>query len=100
MVAKERARPLLQAIVYFLNAGGDPADIEDFASTVGHMPQLDYREFELAGVREYNDREVYYVTSDQRVIRVFPGVVAEEVSQEELESDEEDTAEEADYEGS
>jgi hypothetical protein len=86
-IAKELARPVLQAMVHFLNAGGAPADILEFAGLAEHMPQLNYRGFELAGVRDESDREVYYITDDQRVIRVFPGIMSEEVSQEELDEE-------------
>lgn len=93
-IARERARPLLQAFAHFLNAGGSPGDLVDYAHTFAQAPQIEYRDFELAGVYEEVEREVYYIiTKDQRVIRVCPGIMSEEVSKEELEDDEEDSEE-------
>jgi hypothetical protein len=85
-------RPLLQAIVNFFNAGGSPDDLLEYASALVHSPQLQHEGYELAGIVEEIDREVYYITKDARVIRVVPGVTWEYVSQEELEDqDDEET---------
>lgn len=94
-IAKDRARPLLNAVVQFLNAGGDPEDISSMVPSTCCLPKIEYKDFELAGVYETVEREVYYITKDDRVIRVFPGIMSEEVSEEELneEDDEEGPSE-------
>lgn len=95
IIAKERARPLLLAMVHFLNAGGDPADICSMLPMPESLPKLEYPDFELSGVYDESEREVYYITKDKRVIRVIPGLLSEEVSQEELDEDEEEDASES-----
>ena len=89
-IAKQLARPVLQAIVHYLNAGGDPQELEALFGPAWNMPKLNHHGFKLAGVYDESNREVYFISSDNRVVRVVPGVVSEEVSQEEL--DEEDTS--------
>ena len=94
-IQKELARPLLQAVANYLNAGGDPDAMRDLVDFTMFPPKLSFPGFELAGVREESDREVYFITTDRRVIRVIPGVISEEVSQEELDSTNEEDCEEA-----
>lgn len=97
--AKQLYRPVLQAVVHFLNAGGDPLEIADLAQTVESMPMLRHNGFTLVGVHDDVARDVYYVTDDKRVIRVTPGLISEEVPEDELEiiDDEEDSDEAVTY---
>jgi len=89
-VDKDLHGPLLQAMTHFLNAGGDPADLKEYADDLAHCPKLNHKGYELAGIFEDVVREVYYITKDERVVRVFPGITWEYVSQEELEEQHEE----------
>jgi hypothetical protein len=92
-IQRDVHRPLLQAIANFLNVGGDPGDLLEYAESLAPCPQLVQPNYELAGVFEDVDREVYYITKDERVIRVFPGITWEYVPKEELEDqDDEETS--------
>lgn len=79
-----RDEALLTAMAGFLNSGGDPERIKQLAAEVGVLPHIQPNPYKVVGAYGHVDWVSYYQHQDGRIFEVHHGLIAEEISQEQL----------------
>lgn len=82
-----RDLPLLIAMCDFLNVFGSPETLLRYAEIFSKAPQLSSDEFKLFLVEQDNTRTCFFKTRDGKVIKVYPDLYAEEMSDAEVDAE-------------
>jgi hypothetical protein len=79
-----RDEAMLTAMAGFLNSGGDPERLKELAVEVGNLPHIQPNPYKVVGAYGHVDWVSYYQHQDGRIFEVHHGLLAEEITQEQL----------------
>lgn len=79
-----RDEAVLEAMIGYLNSGGDPAHLSELAERLRVLPRIVPNQYKLLGTYGHVAWVSYYRHQDGRLFEVHHGSMAEEITQEEL----------------
>jgi len=79
-----RDEAMLTAMLGYINAGGSPRRLAELATHVLPLPMLQPQDYQIIGTYGHVDWVSYYQHNDGRIFEVHHGLMAEEISQEQL----------------